>query len=83
LVTPDSLRTRNSRVSLSMLAASTLRACTSKPAQLRTFAMVGTSRMDVWSTVEGVNLGESHSPHAMRAGCRPIFDTTTGRPSRV
>src|ERR1019366_4093508 len=76
LVSPDSLRTRNSPVSLSMLAASTLRACTSRPAQLRTFAMVGTSRMDVVVDRRGVILGASHSPHAMRAGCRPTFDAT-------
>src|ERR1019366_8821367 len=80
LVSPDSLRTHNSPVPLSMLAASTLRACTSRPAQLRTFAMVGTSRMDVVVDRRGVILGVSHSPHAMRAGCRPTFDTTTGRP---
>src|ERR1035438_463298 len=66
LVSPDSLRTRNSPVPLSMLAASTLRACTSRPAQLRTFAMVGTSRMDVVVDRRGVTLGVSHSPHAMR-----------------
>jgi hypothetical protein len=80
LVSPDSLRTPNPPVPLSMLAASTLRACTSRPAQLRTFAMVGTSHMDVVLDRRGVTLAVSHSPHAMRAGCRPMFDTTTGRP---
>ena len=44
-------------------------------AQLRTFAMVGTSCMDVvLDPTRGSSSTVSHSPHAMRAGCRPTFD---------
>jgi len=43
LVAPGNLRVRISPDTASTVTASTLRACTSRPAQLRTCAMVGSS----------------------------------------
>ncbi len=82
-VSPGSRYTVISPDSLSTTHATALEACTSRPAQLRTFAMVGTPsiRMVLWSTAEAITLGASHPPHATRTeGCRPTFDTRLAVP---
>jgi hypothetical protein len=67
-----------------MLAASTLRACTSKPAQLRTFAMVGTSPVwMLWSTVEGVNLGEFSLTARQARGVPTTYLRHDDRPASI
>jgi hypothetical protein len=78
-VSPDSLAERSSPDSASSVTASTLRACTSRPAQLRTFAMIGApSIWLMWATAEAVILDASHSPPVTAGSVGPA--STAGRP---
>ena len=77
-VSPDSLLERISPDSASNVTVSTLRACTSRPAQLRTFAMVGSS-MWLWSAARGCHPHGFKTPHH-HVGGRP---TPSGQPDNL